>query len=85
MLKLIIKYCYDTHENIKARMKFQTDKGQKLLVENAETENEALFTQAVIENIVLQVGTKELQTLGEDTSGYMLLDFGCSKSVAGQA
>ena len=81
----LLKDCYDTYENIKARMKFQTDKGRQLIVEAAESDNEALFTQAVIEDIVLQVGTKELQTLGGHTSGYMLLDSGCSKSVAGQA
>ena len=85
----LLKDCYDTYEKIKAHMKFQTDKGQQLVVENCESDNEALFTQTLgqtlVEDVVLQVATKELQTLGGHTSGYMLLDSGCSKNVAGQA
>ena len=85
----LLKDCYDTYEKIKARMKFETDKGQQLVVENCESESEALFThtldKSLVENVVLQVATKELQTLGGHTSGHMLLDSGCSKNVAGQA
>ena len=87
----LVKDCYDTFENVKARLKAQTLKGAQLIAEEKDSDNEAFFTNSIIssspivEEVVLQVKIKELKTLGGHTSGCMLLDSGCSRTVAGVA
>ena len=49
-----------------------------MLITHAVAEN-----NQIVEEVVLQVRTKELKTLGGHTSGCMLLDSGCSRTVAG--
>ena len=82
----LIKDCYDTYEKVRARIKVQTEKGQQLVVEsqNLDGDEQHIFlSQDRIEEVLLQVQTSELKTLGGHTSGFMLLDSGCSGSVAG--
>ena len=55
-----MKDCYDTYEKIKARMKFQTENCQQLVVKDCESNSEALFTETFVEDVVPQVGIKEL-------------------------
>ena len=87
----LVKDCYDTYENVKARVKAQTLKGAQLIAEEKDSDSEAFFLDSIvsstpiIEEVVLQVPAKELKTLGGHTSGCMLLDSGCSRTVAGSA
>ena len=70
----LVKDCYDTYEKVRARLKYQTEKGQQYAVENggSSDEQESMFVDSnKIENVVLQVGAEELQTLGGHTSGYI--------------
>ena len=73
----MVKDCYDTYEKVRARLKYQTEKGQQYAVENggSSDEQESMFVDSnKIENVMLQVGAEELKTLGGHTSRYMLLD-----------
>ena len=64
-------------------------KGQNLIVENQygndKDDQPVFFTQDRIEDVLLQVQTNKLKTLGGHTSGYMLMDCGCTGNVAGEA
>ena len=85
----LVKDCYDTYENVRARLKAQTIKGQNLIVETQPSDDDehqpVFFTQDKIVDVLIQVETNELKTLGGHTSGYMLMDCRCTGNVAGGA
>ena len=78
----LVKDCYDTYENVRARFKALALKGAQLIAEENDTDSEVLITHAVaknnqiVEEVVLQLRTQELKTLGGHASGCMLLDSG---------
>jgi len=86
----LVKDCYDTYENVRARLKAQTSKGQQLVAEDQLSDDDSrpvFFTQGSgsIEDVLLQIETNQLKTLGGHTSGFMLIDCGCTGNVAGTA